>query len=221
MTNTDKDAWTLWWIITIFIFVATIAFYISSHTKKIELTLVKGEKVDAKLFRLSSHNISMKMLFSKRNAKKRLELGKWQTVGDWKETGMYEFTNPGEPIKLLLKNQNQELIYEALPASSSNIRELMLYREDNNSFQFPLIHRIEKRFLIDSGFSDFSITILEVGKSFEGEKVLLYINPPLGFKTAVNNLLYSFLWFFYLWPIYVFILFIWFLILIFKKDTPS
>ncbi len=215
--NVDKNLWITWWVLVIFVLLNTAMFFVSSHTKIIEFTLNKNEKLNVNLFRLYPHHISIKIIFLKTDDLNKSVLGEWKTVGDWKKTGILEFINPGEPIKLLVSNIQQKKIYEAMPAESSDSRPFKLYEDDNNPNKFSWGAHKYQGFDINAGFNKFEITVLEVGKSLKGRKVKLYINPPLGFQHAVASPLYTFLWFFYLWPIYLFFLFIFYLVLIFRK----
>ena len=217
----NKNLWIIWWILLIFVLLNTVAFFVSSRTKTIEFTLDKNREFEIELFSFSSYNISMKILFSKTDDLDKTALGEWQTKNNRKKTGVLKFINPGEPVKLLLKDEQQEVIYEALPSNSYNTRAFVVYENDHQPNQFSWGACKDKGFKIKRGFNDFKITVLEVGKSLQGREVKLYINPPLGFKQTVNSPLYKFLWFFYLWPVYLFLLFVIYLVLMFKKRDQS
>ncbi len=217
MSNTDKGVWLLWKILASIVLVSTTAFFIASHGTKIELNLTEGEKVNVTLFRILPHNLSLKLIFTRVHGEERAEFGSFKTVGDWRKTGVLEFENPGEPIKLVVSDSIQKVVYEALPTDGYTSRDLIRHQERRNPFQFSWPPYDGKRFLLHSGFNEFQITILEVGKSFVEEKVTLYINPPLGFKHASNGLFYRYLWFFYAWPVYVSILLFFYILLILQK----
>lgn len=221
MNSTDKDLWIFLNFFTLFILLFTAMYFISSYTKEVELTLNKGEEISVKLFRLSPHNISLSMRFSRNSELEKKALGNWRTIGDWKKTGALEFLNPGEPIKVLLSNKQQNIVYEAMPKSATGrnftIRDFMPYIDDGNPNTFPWGTNKTERFGINSGFNEFKIKILNIGKSLDGKKVALNISPALGFKTVVATPLYSFLWFFHFWPIYWLFLSIFYLILLFRK----
>ncbi|WP_373030021.1 hypothetical protein [Sulfurovum sp.] len=221
MNNTDKDKnlWLVFCILTILVIIGTAAFLASSKTTKLELSLIEGEKIDVKLFRILPHNISLKFIFNINGRDSRPELGEYKTVGNWRETGILKFENPGEPIKLLLSNTNQDVIYETMPISGTGAttvsRNLIIYKEDNNPSKFSWPPSADVQYSLDSGINEFQITVLEVGKQLVGEKVSLWIKPPLGFKSYVSS--YSFLWYFFLWPLYTFILLVLFILLFIRK----
>lgn len=222
MTNTNNNSWILWWSITIFVALSTVVYFIATHTTKVELTLIKGEKVNIQLFRLTPENISMFMSFSKTTGEDRPELGNYSVKVDRRKTGIREYPNPGEPVKLLVSDTEQNYTYEAMPASgygaNSITRGLILYKDDNNPYQFPTWGvRTEKQFSLNPGFNEFQITVLEVGNSLEGEPITLYIRPPLSFKFSSYGLIYQFLWYFHFWRIYFLILLVWFLVLVARK----
>ncbi len=221
MNNTDKNLWIFLNIFTLFILLFTAMYFLSTHTKKIELKLNEVDEISVKLFHLSSHNISLSMYFSLYSELDNKALGSWKTVGNWRQTGVLEFLNPGESIKVLLTNKQQNIIYEALPSAGSGRyythRDFMPYADDGNPNTFPWGANKIERFGINSGFNEFKIKILNVGKSLKGKKVILHINPPLGFKTTVSTPVYNFLWWFHFWPIYWLFLSIFYLILLFRK----
>lgn len=214
MSDNDEDLWFWWKVLAAIVLVSTTAFFIATHGTKVELNLIEGEKVNVKLFRFLPDNIPLKLLFSRVAGVERPELGKSRTIGDWRETGVFVYENPGEPIKLVASDTHQKIIYEALPTDGYYGRSLIAYYEDNNPSKF---WPGGERFLVKAGFSEFQITILEVGKSFVGEKVTLYISPPLGFKFAPSGFFYKYLFLFHAWPIYVLILLIFYFALLYRK----
>ncbi|NCB54212.1 MAG: hypothetical protein EOM49_04620 [Epsilonproteobacteria bacterium] len=225
MLNTDKYAWLLWKILASIVFVSTTAFFISSHGITLEFNLIEGKKINVELFRFLPDHFGATLWFPSVHGEKRPELGDFQSIGDWRKTGVLEFVNPGEPVKLVISDSNQNVVYEAMPAggytSTDTKRDLIRYEEGRNPFQFSWPPYDGKRFLLHAGFNEFQITILEVGKSLVGGKVTLYISPPLGFKHLSNGLFYRYLWFFHAWPVYVFILLIFYLILLYRKSVVA
>lgn len=217
MSKIYKSEWLLLNILTAIIFLSTVAFFIVSHGTEIELNLIEGEKINVKLFRILPHNLASTLIFTRVKGEERPELGEFKTIGDWRETGVLEFVNPGQPIKLVVSDSLQKVVYEAMPTSGYTSRDLVRYQEGHNPFKFSWPPYDGKRFLLHSGFNEFQITVIEVGKSFVGEKVTLYFSPPLGFKHASKGLFYQYLWFFYAWPVYVFILFVFYILFISQK----
>jgi len=221
MSDTDKGVWLLWKVLSTIVLVSTIAFLISSHGIQIELNLIEGEKINVKLLRILPHNLSLKFIFARVTGKPRPEMGEWETISDWRETRVLKFKNPGEPIKLVVSDTHQNVVYEALPSGGGDSRDLILYYEDNDPCKFWPSEYGGDSFLVNAGYSEFQITILEAGKSFIGEKVVLYIAPPLGFKHTPNGFFYKYLWFFYAWPVYVFILSIFYILLALQKRREN
>jgi hypothetical protein len=218
MVNKVKNPWVLLGIVAAIVTLFTIMFFIATQTKKVDLSLIEGERVSVKLFRFGPQNISLDLRFSTKKGSQRPELGSYTTKIGWEQTRILDFPNPGEPVKVLISDTQQEHIYEARPAGSYAIetigRGLVPYHEDNNSNQFPMDFADNQRFMLHSGFNEFQVTVLEVGKPLLGEQVTLYIKPSLSFKFIPQEPFYKFLWYFNFWPIYFLILFVWFFALV-------
>ncbi len=218
-TDYDKPLWFIWYLLVILLFSGVILMLIANHTQIKDIVLTENQKTDITLFSFTAHNAEMRLFF-KAKGKDRPELGNFNpNTGSYK-IGTLEFKNPGEPIQILLSDSKQKIIYEAMPASGygndSIQRGFAVFLQDNNPSLFSF-GKSAKRFSIKPGFSTFQMTILNVGDKLKNEKVLLCIDPPLGFKHINPHPLYRFLWFFFFWPFYVLILFIFYIIIIIRK----
>lgn len=221
-TSYDENLWCIWYFLAIIVFIGTTLMFITSHTKKVNIILTENKKIDITLFSFTTHNAGMRLIFKDKYKQDRPELGNFNpNTGSYK-TGKLEFENPGEPVKILISDDEQKVIYEAMPLSGRGVdfneRDLIVFVKDNNSFVFSFgKSKSIKRFSIKPGFNKFQITVLQVGNKIKNEKVLLYIDPPLGFKHTDIHPLYFFLWFFFFWPFYVLILLIFYIIIAIRK----
>ncbi len=216
--KTYKLLWVIWFALAILFVTGTAAYLVSSKLNKVNITLKEGEIINTKLFRIHPHHLSLELRFKGEGRDSRPELGNYKTEGNWQETGLLKFTNPGEPIKLLVNSANQRTVYEALPASgygqTTIIKRLQPFVNDNDHTSVSWPPGNDFRHQIKQGLNSYQITVIEVGKSLINEEVSLVINPPISFKTVAQN--YSYLWCFYFWPLYAFVLVISAMILTFK-----
>ena len=196
------DSLRLWLIALIFVLLGLIAKSIATYSYTTELVLKKGVTIDVPSFRFLQGNLGISLNFEHKDTK---------TLGDYKYTkknGYTSFINPGEPIQLLVKDKSQNILYEAKPASSGTRRSMVPYMDDNDPSIFPGFYLTTERFLVSSGFSEFQVEVIDVGKNIEGKKVILRVSPAMpGFKFTSKKLLYTYLWFFNFWPLLFLILF--------------
>jgi hypothetical protein len=135
---------------------------------------------------------------------RRPELGEYQTKGDWVKQGYLEFSSPGAPVKLLVRSGAQEVVYEAFPSSSFSYedigRDLWPYIDDAAPDRFAWPPNLALNVALPQGYSSVDISVLEVGSQLVGEKVSLYVVPPVSFKSTADG--YGILWWFVLWQYY-------------------
>ncbi len=116
-------------------------------------------------------------------------------------------------------------IFEALPAggSGANIptmrREMIPFVEEHASHRFPWPPDSNSRPLLPGGTSNLQVSVLDVGAPILGERVTLYIAPPVTFKGCDAG--YTALWWFYLWPVYTCLLLIYLVALLWKSRRKS
>ncbi len=121
-----------------------------------------------------------------------------------------ELQLPGEnqPIKLLVRRDSEQAVYEALPASSygANVigRDLVPFIDDGNPNRFKWPPNLGLRPTFPSGYSTLHISVLDVGAQLVGEQVSLIVKAPVTFKSTAPG--YGFLWWFVLWPVYALLL---------------
>lgn len=207
MTRGLKIHWTLW--ITLVILIATGALIDdASSAKSITMVLRPKESMSVSVFRPLPHTLNLVFDFNRMDGRKALELGDWATGDDWQKTGFLAFSNAGVPIKLQVRRDSQEAIYETLPASSygGNTvgRDLVPFVEDGNPRRFNWPPNVALALPLSVGVSTLNITVLEVGEQLLGEQVVLIIKSPVTFKTVSDG--YGWLWWFMFWPVYALLL---------------
>ena len=211
MTIGLRSQWILWVVLVATVLAGVIADDLSS-AKLVTLELRPNTSVVVDVFRPLPHALNLSLIFNRANWEdKRPELGDSQTKGGaWQETGYLEFPRPGVPIKLLIQGEDNEAIYEALPAGSYNAntkgRDLEPFVDDGNPnrIPWPPIHSLKP--VLPSGYSTIKISVLEVGAELLGEQATLIVESPVSFKSTAPG--YGFLWWFMFWPLYALLLII-------------
>ena len=192
----------IWLIALIFVLLGLIAKSIATYSYTTEFILKKEATIDIPSFRFLQGNLDISLNFKHKDN---------ETLGNYKgieKNGYTSFINPGEPIQLLVKDTYQNVLYEAMPASSGTWRSMVPYIDDNDPSIFPGFYSSTERFLVNSGFSEFKIEVINIGKSIEGKKIILKISSPMpSYKVVSYKSLYACLWFFYLWPLWFLFLF--------------
>lgn len=237
MTQQLKLHWALWVVLVLIVASGVLAIHLSSG-RRVSIDLSPNKTVDVSFFRLLPHALNLSLSFNRANWEdKRPELGDFTSKGrPWQESGFLEFPQPGAPIRLLIRAKDKEVVYEALPAGGYNgttkSRDLVPFVDDGDSgrFQWPPNNSLKP--ILPSGNSTITISVLEVGPQLIGEKVNLFVDSPISFKTAAPG--YEFLWWFFFWPVYAFLLASYGLLLLVKslrrsnsrvasleEDTPS
>ena len=147
--------------------------------------LQPSKSIDISVFRLLPDRMRLSLEFARGIGETRPELGKFYIRGDGKE-----------------------VVYETLPAGSytnSTIgRELVPFVDDGNPIRIPWPPKLSASPMLASGYSNFNVSILEVGQQLTGEKVTVVIHPPITLKSVEPN--YVFLSWFILWPIFAILL---------------
>jgi hypothetical protein len=209
MTKKLKIHFAIWIILSLTVAIGGIAADISWTPTFTSLTLRPGESINVPVFRVLPEKIRIELGF-KDIPSLRPELGSHRYMTGLNRTDVIGFPNPGEPIKLLLRNETREVICEAWPGDSyrgggkRTGRTLVPYFDDGNPNLFPFPNNPTQLLNVPMGKSILSISVLEVGKSITGESVDVLIHAPISWKHISPN--YGFLSWFSFWPIYVLIL---------------
>lgn len=218
MTRGLKIHWTLW--ITLVILVATSALIDdATSAKSITMVLRPKESVTVSVFRPLPHTLNLIFGFNQINERRA------SGQGDWQKTGFLEFSEAGVPIKLLARRDDQEVIYEAMPANSFAYnakmigRDLVPFVEDGNPRRFNWPPNAALALPLSVGISTLNITVLEVGEQLLGEQVTLIIESPITFKTVAYG--YGWLWWFMFWPVYALLLTVYGAILLWKTTRKA
>ena len=163
------------------------------------------------------------MVFERQKGQIRPELGEYATRGDWRKTGFLDFDNPGAPIKLLVRGEGKEVVYEAIPAGSYGTttirRELVPFVDDDNPNRFQWPPDLTLRHNLPAGYSHFLVTVQEVGNQLKGEKVKIIFGPPVTFKAVAPR--YGYIWWFSFWPLYALPLLVYGLVLLWRSIRHS
>jgi hypothetical protein len=173
---------------------------------EVPLELRANASANVWIFRPLPDILKLQVYFKKNEPGGRIrpELGEYQTKGDWVKQGYLEFSSPGAPVKFLVRSGAQEVVYEAHPGSSFGReyigRDLWPYIDDAAPHQFAWPPNLALNVALPQGFSSVDISVLEVGSQLVGEKVTLFVVPPVSFKSAADG--YGILWWFVLWHYY-------------------
>ncbi len=204
MSRKLKIHWITWSILTLLVMIGTIAFFLSTSSVSVPLSLNPSTAISVSVYRLLSDTLRFSLQF-KGTGQPRPELGSYRV---WRETGFtgyhLEFPEPGEPIKILVRGAGKEIVYQALPADSYGPtlgREFtpVSLGDTPKHLRWPPDNAL--RPILSSGNTTLRFSVIEVGRQIEGEQVILRIDPPLGFLSAMPG--YGFLWWFFLWPFYM------------------
>lgn len=192
----------IWIGLVVFFVFGMVAYWVSVTPTVVPLKLNPGTSVEVSIFRISQGtSLGVFIDFERPEGEHRPELGEFTTrVG--RENGYLDFSNPGSSVKLKLVGAGREVIYEALPASAYGKkvrRHLIPFVNDGNPDRF---HRSARNDL-PAGFSEFSMSVLEVEDQLKGERVTLVLEQPLNFKFTPPPG-YGWLWYFFFWPVYAF-----------------
>ncbi len=198
-----RTHWIVWSSLVIVVGTGAIISSLSSSPTITSIELVPNASVNVSVFRPLPDAIRLSMEFERHKGQKRPELGEHTYRGDWRQTGFLDFPNPGAPIKLLVRGEGKEVVYEAMPAGSYGTtigRTLIPFVDDENTNRFQWPPDLTLRHNLPAGYSDFVITVQEVGSQLKGEKVDIIIEPPVTFKTVAPR--YGYIWWFIFWPLY-------------------
>ena len=199
-----RTHWIIWSGLVVFISIGAIISSLSSKRTISSIELTPGASVSIQLFRPFPDLIGLSMEFERPKGHKRPELGQSGHNKDWKQIGFIDYQNPGVPIKLLVRSEGKEGVYEATPAwayGNAILRTLLPFIDDGNPsrFQWPPEQRL--RLGLPAGYSDLVISVQDVGVKLRGERVNIIVEPPISFKFVPNGP-YYYVWLFILWPVY-------------------
>lgn len=213
-----RTHWVVWSSLVLVVATGAIISSLSSSPTITSIELVPNASVNVSVFRPLPDAIRLSMAFERPKGEKRLELGEYTHREDWRRTGFLDFNNPGAPIKLLVLGEDKEVVYEAMPAGSYGTtigRELVPFVDDGNPNRFQWPPDLTLRHYLPAGYSDFIITVQEVGSQLKGEKVKIIIEPPITFKTVAPR--YGYIWWFIYWPLYALPLLVYGLVLLWRS----
>lgn len=183
-----KIHWIIFTVSAVFICMGICAYFLSSSTIKLPITLKENQNIKMKIFRFMPHRLKASLRFEGGLKNKRPELGQWNCG--------IACLPPCEPVNISVTVKSNTIEYEAWPASghgsSITIRNLRPVSKEKTGITFP------------AGFSEATISITRVGSKLEGEAVTLVISPPVSFKTVSSG--YRYLWYFFFWPFMLVIL---------------
>lgn len=202
MTRRLRTHWAVWSCLVLVVATGAIISSLSSSPTITSIELVPNASVSVSVFRPLPDAIRLYMEFDRPKGQKRPELGEYAARGDWRQTGVLDFVNPGSPVKLLVRGEDKEVIYEAMPAGSYGItvgREVVPFVDDGNPNRFRWPPDLTLRHNLPAGYSNFTITVHEVGSPLKGEKVKIIIDPPVTFKAVAPR--YGLIWWFIFWPL--------------------
>ena len=222
MTRRLRTHWVIWSSLVLIVATGAIISSLSSSPTITSIELAPNASVNVSVFRPLPEAIRLSMEFERPKGQKRPELGEYTYRGDWRRTGFLDFANPGAPIKLLVLGEGKEVIYEAMPAGSYGTtigRELVPFVDDENPNRFQWPPNLTLRHSLPVGYSDFIITVQEVGSQLKGEKVKIIIEPPVTFKTVAPR--YGYIWWFIFWPLYALPLLAYGLVLLWRSLRHS
>ena len=199
----------LWLALFILLVLATTLFQLSVRPAQLALTLTAGQSAEVSVWRPFAHPASFALQFTRTPGQSRPELGEWVTPAAPAEgpaVPSLAFSKPGEPVKILVQVDGQQLSYSAMPASSSESesegntveRPLTPWKDDGNPETFTWPPAVSTPIAQASGQSQFRFTVQELGPRLQGEHVQLLIAPPLSFKSVQPG--YGWLWPLFFWP---------------------
>ena len=206
MTQKIKFHWWLWLFMILIVISGAALYELSSSPHLVELQLKPKEETKINVISVLNQTLRASLLFKQPDIR-RPELGKYTTLGDRKKSGILEFVEPGEAIKLLIRSNDKEMIYEALPAGNRGkviSRDLVPFIDDNNPNQFQWPPNKNLDHILTMGNNTIYVSVIETGKILTNEQVSLIIKPPVTFKMVFSG--YGLIWFLRFWPIFVFLL---------------
>ena len=209
MENKLKACIFIWCVLCFFVFSATIAFKISTAPKEIDIDLIPNSSLIFSVFRVLPHylKIDIELLIEKPIDNK--QLGSYKTIGNWHDTSYLEFPNPGEPLMFNILINGSNIIYEALPAHYAGdrfFRQLVPFVDDGKPQIFPWPPSKSLSHLLQSGFNEIEVSVIEVDNKKGEDKAKVIVQPPIMLKSTSVN--YKLLSYFYFWPLYVVLLLI-------------
>ncbi|QUS38487.1 hypothetical protein RPMA_06310 [Tardiphaga alba] len=193
---------------------ALLALYVgagsvASHTAKISIKLEPGTSAEVSVFRLAEDRLRMRLVFQGDHAR-RPELGAWTTRSDGTATGRLTFDNPGAAIRILASLASGAPVpYEAMPTSGGGPG--IAFRDLTASLAIrPGVWRWppdQNGLLLQRGANTVKLDIAAVAPPLIGERVELWVDPPLGAKQTMPNV--AWLWGWFLWPLLLAIQLLW------------
>ena len=199
--------WILWLLLLILLTATTALFQLSVRPAQLALTLTAGQSAEVSVWRPIAHPASFALQFARTPGQSRPELGEWVTPAvpaEGPTVPSLAFSKPGEPIKILVQVDDQQLAYSAMPASHGDndsntvLRPLTPWKDGSNPETFTWPPVASTPIAQASGKSQFRFTVQEVGPHLKGESAQLLIEPPLGFKSVQTG--YGWLWPLFFWP---------------------
>ena len=199
----------IWCVLCFCVFFGTLAFKMSSVPKEIDIDLNSNSSLRFSVFRVLPDYLEIDIEFLIEKTINNKQLGSYKTIGNWHETSYLEFPNPGEPIKLNILVNGSNIIYEALPAHQEGerfFRQIVPFVNDGKPQIFPWPPSKNHRHLLQSGFNEIEVSVIEKDNKTGEDKTKLIVQPPITLKSTSFN--YRLLSYFYFWPLYVVLLLI-------------
>lgn len=208
-----RTSWYIWLGATVLLALYTWAGSVASKTDMIGLTLEPGYSTQVHLFRFAQDHLRMRLIFQGSHAR-RLEMGDYGTRSDWRATGLLKFDHPGSAIRIVASmHATAPIAYEALPKSGSSSFDVTRTLTPGTSVS-PGVWRwppTSKGLALHPGASSVDIRVDAVEQPLIGERVELWVEPALDFKTAMPNI--GWLWPSLLWPLFAIVLVLWAVVL--------
>lgn len=209
MTTVLKISWYVWKLSLWVTLAGAIAFHISSWPTSIEVQLLPNSEYEITVIRPLPDVVRLGLNFQRSGWRdKRPELGEYRTGEEWKTTGYFDFQNAGEPVRLIVRNGDREVVYKAEPSGAfserSILRELRPDDKGHAYSRFTWPENAESYVSISPGVTRLKVVFSEVGSKIAGEKVSLIVQAPISWKFCRVN--YLGLWWFMFWPLYLLVL---------------
>lgn len=196
--------WIAWIALSILLAACTLLFQLAVYTPQLPITLSTGQSAEITVWRPWSHPAKFELQFARTPGQARPELGEWVTPtapANGPAVPSLVFSKPGEPIRILVEADSQQMPMSALPASSSNdgttVERPLTPWTDSKPGELTWPPVIQSAVTQAAGKSRYRFTVQEAGPHLQGEKVQVLLLPPLNFKSAQPG--YDWLWPLFFW----------------------
>ncbi|OAF04823.1 hypothetical protein AYJ54_23580 [Bradyrhizobium centrolobii] len=197
-------SWLAWLVTSLLLILYVRAGLLASKAYEFAIKLEPGYSKEFEVYRFVEGPLSMELQFRDgANHRRRPELGDPATQGDWRESGILKFDNPGSAIRIVASVLDAAPVtYEAMPASAHGVA--LATRTLTSSLSLsPGVYKWpaeRNKLQLHQGANVVSINVATVERPLVGEDVELWVKPALGFEAGDAGL--SWLWPSLLWPIF-------------------